>query len=270
VFSDQIDPPGGEEQRFGQIVFPVKVIEGFDQFSGVHGLGYLDAKCRKKSVILAPMLLRSSRWFLIPASLFILGSAIVSLLFTREVIHLEINRWHSPFTDQLFRWWTFLGDGWVLLALILLLLLWHIRVSLVLLTAYAISGLLVQLTKRFFFSHMARPSKYFELHGSGQELHLVPGVELHSWYSFPSGHTAAAFAVFFGLSLFLRSPGVRLFLFILAAGVAWSRVYLSQHFLMDVSAGAFFGLAGAAPAIWWIGRADRSWLDQPLFGRSKT
>ncbi len=212
---------------------------------------------------------RSSYWFLIPASLFILGSAGVSIVVPREVIHLEMNRWHSPFTDQLFRWWTCLGDGWVLLALILLLLLWRIRVSLVLLAAYAISGVMVQFTKRVFFSHMARPSKYFELLGNGQELHLVPGVELHSWHSFPSGHTAAAFAVFFGLSLFLKSPGARLFLFVLAAGVAWSRIHLSQHFLMDVSAGALFGLAGAGLAFWWIGRADRSWLDRPLYSRGK-
>ncbi len=177
---------------------------------------------------------------------------------------MEMNSWHSPFTDRLFRWWTFLGDGWVLLGLIIVTLFWRIRVALVTLTAYLFSGLMTQIMKRVFFKEMARPSRFFELNDIGYELHLVPGVDLHSWNSFPSGHTTAAFAVFFGLSLFLPSAPARFLSFLLAAGVAWSRIHLSQHFLMDVSAGAVVGMTGAGVAYWWIARYDRSWLDQPV------
>lgn len=206
----------------------------------------------------------SPHWFLIPAVLFIAGSAVISMLFPREVIHMEMNSWHSPFTDRLFRWWTFLGDGLVLLGLILATLFWRIRVTLVTLTAYLFSGLMAQIMKRLFFTEMARPSKFFELNGIGYELHLVPGVDLYSWNSFPSGHTTAAFAVFFGLSLFLPSPPARFLSFLLAAGVAWSRIHLSQHFLMDVSAGAAVGMAGAGLAYGWIARYERPWLDRPV------
>jgi undecaprenyl-diphosphatase len=57
--------------------------------------------------------------------------------------------------------------------------------------------------------------------------------------SFPSGHAATSFAGATLLSAFL--PRLRLPLYLLAALVAWSRVYVGVHYPLDILAGALLG-----------------------------
>jgi membrane-associated phospholipid phosphatase len=203
-------------------------------------------------------------WFFVPALIVIIISIFLSLFIPRENIHIAINRLNAPFTDLLFEAWTWLGDGIGVLVIVFTLLWIRIRYSLMLFAGYAISGISVQLLKLTFFSDMARPVNYFELHGIEYDLYQVPGVDPHLWHSFPSGHTATAFSIFFGLSLILRSKAAQLASFVFAAGVAYSRIYLSQHFLMDVTAGASIGLVGGYLGWWWIIRYESPWLNQPL------
>jgi len=207
---------------------------------------------------------RRYNWFLIMAIIVLSCSVLISLIFSREVIHIKINSWHSPFLDTVFKSWTLLGNGLIVLVIVLIPLFFKIRFSIILFTGYAISGLSAQLIKRLFFSDSARPVNYFHLHGIDYDLYQVPGVELHNWNSFPSGHTATAFGVFFGLSLILNSRWGQLLAFVAAFGVAYSRLYLSQHFLIDVIGGAVLGLIGGYVGWWWIGHYERDWLNKPI------
>jgi membrane-associated phospholipid phosphatase len=78
--------------------------------------------------------------------------------------------------------------------------------------------------------------------------------------SFPSGHTATAFAGAVVLAMF--HPKLRLPALALACAVGFSRVYLGVHFLADVVAGAALGvLIGLAVA--WLGRRVETMLRQP-------
>jgi len=71
--------------------------------------------------------------------------------------------------------------------------------------------------------------------------------------SFPSGHTATAFAGAFIVSRMAR-PLAPLW-WALAAAIAYSRVYLGVHYTIDLAGGALLGLcAGAASAYLWRDR----------------
>lgn len=62
-------------------------------------------------------------------------------------------------------------------------------------------------------------------------------------YSFPSGHTAAAFAAASSMYMSNRKPG--LWMIYLAAVMGFSRIYLLVHYPMDVIAGAALGIVSA-------------------------
>ena len=72
--------------------------------------------------------------------------------------------------------------------------------------------------------------------------------------SFPSGHTASAFA--FATAATLEMPAVGPALGATAMLVAWSRVHRGQHFPSDVAAGALLGTAVGAVA-------GRAFADRP-------
>jgi len=74
---------------------------------------------------------------------------------------------------------------------------------------------------------------------------LVDGVEMHSRYSFPSGHTTSVFALFTLFSFFLKKRRYAIVLFISCLLISFSRIYLSQHFLEDVLAGSLVGIFSA-------------------------
>ena len=59
--------------------------------------------------------------------------------------------------------------------------------------------------------------------------------------SFPSGHAATSFAA--ATVIGAAAPRLRAPLYVLAALIAWSRVYIGVHYPLDVVAGALYGLA---------------------------
>jgi membrane-associated phospholipid phosphatase len=71
--------------------------------------------------------------------------------------------------------------------------------------------------------------------------HLHPLVAVPHTHSFPSGHAATSFAC--ATVLASAVPRARLPFLLLAAAVAWSRVYVGVHYPLDVGAGALLGLA---------------------------
>jgi len=150
-----------------------------------------------------------------------------------------LNNNHSPVLDKFFRYGTFLGDGIWFAPLIVLFLFFRYSWS----AAFAVLGLvqlmIIQGMKRMIFGRTPRPAEYFK---GSVELQLVEGVDIHHFYSFPSGHTATAFGISFMMVLLIKPRReISVALFIIAALVGISRIYLGQHFLEDVLAGALLG-----------------------------
>ncbi|HVD98166.1 MAG TPA: phosphatase PAP2 family protein [Cytophagaceae bacterium] len=149
---------------------------------------------------------------------------------------LFFNRNYHPFLDWFFKIVTYLGDGWFAIPLISFLLLFrNIFKGIVMLASVLLSFLVVQTLKIVVFPNMPRPSKYFP---ESMKLYYVEGVEIHTQNSFPSGHSAQAFAIFLLLALFTKNKNWSVFYFLTALLVTISRMYLAQHFLIDTYFGA--------------------------------
>jgi len=70
--------------------------------------------------------------------------------------------------------------------------------------------------------------------------------------SFPSGHTADAFAFAMAVSLIKRNLKLTIPVFIWASLVGYSRICLGVHFPSDVMAGALLGIFCAVVVYWLI------------------
>lgn len=154
---------------------------------------------------------------------------------------------HFGFGNFFFKYWTHLGDGIFILALAAILaIIKRYFLSIGIVGGYLLSGLFAQLGKRII--NAPRPKAFFE--SLGETVYQVPGVEVHMAGSFPSGHTASAFALSVFLILALSNRFLGLFFLIAACLVGYSRIYLSQHFPVDVWAGAMIGTFSGIIVYW--------------------
>ena len=77
-------------------------------------------------------------------------------------------------------------------------------------------------------------------------------------YSFPSGHSYASFAAAAVVYFYRRSWGIGAFL--LAALIAFSRLYLFVHYPSDVVAGAMFGIGTGVSAVMIVRYIQAEWV----------
>jgi len=155
-------------------------------------------------------------------------------------LHLWLTSFNSPTVDSFFKFYTEVGGSIPYITAGILLFYRYRLAVFVLITQFA-SGIFSIFVKQTW--NEARPIKYFSENYPNIELHQVAGVHLHSFHSFPSGHTITAFAFFMALSFFTKKPSLHFLYFILAFLVGYSRVYLSQHFAIDVLVGSLIGVA---------------------------
>ncbi len=162
------------------------------------------------------------------------------LIWGNEHVFLFFNQLFSPI-PLLWKWITYLGEGWLIGMLAVIIMFWKgWRVGLFIGLGPSIAGLVGQFFKRVIFPHSDRPKLFFEkLH---QTIQLPHDVEVHLHHSFPSGHTIGAFAFFYLLSSLTPSKTGHFICLILATLVGFSRIFLAQHFPVDVVVGSLIGI----------------------------
>ena len=159
------------------------------------------------------------------------------LVWSKGETLLKLNGAHNIFFDLLFKYLTKLGEIWGGVAVgIILLLFKKLKFFYIYLIAIGISSTFAQVLKTQVFADSKRPANEFV-----EELHKVDGIDLHNDYSFPSGHTTAAFCMFSILAFSMEKRRWQISMALLALFVGFSRIYLGQHYLMDVVAGCILG-----------------------------
>lgn len=183
-------------------------------------------------------------------------------------LHLMLNSHHTGIQDTFFLYFSILAEG-PLYVLALLPMLWKkFRLPLFFALCELSAGTILQVLKHI-ISH-PRPVSAFEEY-SDAVLPVVQGVDLHHSNSFPSGH-ASTFFVFCTCCVLLLAyrygqrarqnsqescilPCVLAVLLVAFAALgAYSRIYLSQHFLSDVCVGSIIGVVTPLLMFYFFGQ----------------
>jgi membrane-associated phospholipid phosphatase len=182
-----------------------------------------------------------NRYYFTGYFLFLLAVIFFLLTKTKTDGFIFLNPYHSKILNVFFMIYTNAGDGLFSIAIFLLLL--YFRRALIgweIVITFLLSGLIAQILKNAF--PMPRPKT---LLGDEHYAYFINGYTHVGNASFPSGHTASAFGLATILTLFAINKKWSILYLFLAMLVGYSRIYLGQHFLQDVLAGAVAGVASA-------------------------
>ena len=178
--------------------------------------------------------------FLVPTLVLALILGIMLLVLPKAELHLTLCKPHTAFLDSLVPIITNLVD-WLPYLVVLLLLFYRAGWATFLASNLLLSTLIVQPIKHIVCA--PRPFIWFAENMPDVTLPLVEGVKMNLWLSFPSGHTTTFFVLFFSLSIILCAENIKgknilsFFCFLCASFGAYTRIYLSQHFALDIFAG---------------------------------
>ena len=162
------------------------------------------------------------------------------LVVPKAELHLALCQPHTRFLDVVIPSFTNLVD-WLPYLVVLLLLFYRAGWATFLASNLLLSTLIVQPIKHILCA--PRPLTWFAENMPDVSLPLVEGVRMNYWLSFPSGHTTTFFVLFFSLSIILYAENIKgknilsFLCFLCASFGAYTRIYLSQHFALDIFAG---------------------------------
>lgn len=193
-------------------------------------------------------IISSHKWYLISFVSVLIITLVPQLFLSQNELFLEINSNNSSFLDSFFYWLTYFGDGLTFVAIIIILLFYSYSKALTGLLVFLSTSLFAQLLKNLFFADHYRPFKYLS---EQDDLHIPNGVSPIINNSFPSGHTVTAFALATFLVLTYKKKYAWFPLLAMAWLTAYSRVYLTHHFPVDVWVGSIIG-TGITILVFWL------------------
>lgn len=199
--------------------------------------------------------------FYLPYLLFVLIFSVLIVFNGKADLHLWLTSFNSPVADVFFHYYTYVGD-FIPYLVIAGLLFYRYREALFILFSQLATGLISTIIKHS--RNEPRPILYFKEYFPNIMLHQIQGEHLYSTHSFPSGHTITAFAFFLALSFFTKRPSLHFLYFVLALLVGYSRIYLSQHFALDVLVGSFLGVSITLLCKFYFDKYSLKWADGSL------
>lgn len=165
------------------------------------------------------------------------------LLFTKQGDSLLwLNSFSNKYFDIFFLYVTLLGNGLFAFFLAFVFLFKKLYYALCLGLSFIMVSIFTNLLKHFVFIQHYRPLWYLYYNDFHRVIIDAP---INYLRSFPSGHSMTAFAMATILSILFRKKSLSIIFFISALIISWSRVYLCQHFYIDIFWGAILGFFAA-------------------------
>ena len=204
--------------------------------------------------------------FLYGYSLFFIVGLILFVTTKHGDVVLFINRYSREEWDSIVLFLTDFGLGsYVAIAMVLLLFL-RVRYGLLGLINLGLVGIFTNVLKKMLFSDRIRPFNYFYY----DDFHrFIYTAELNYHFSFPSGHTMTIFSALSLMAFFVGKRWAGIVFFIAALMIGFTRIYLLQHFFLDVYVGAVTGVFCTFLSVWLLTGPMRlqrfSWFDKPIY-----
>lgn len=150
------------------------------------------------------------------------------------------NFTYSDTSTLFFRAVNMLGDGLLFAFIGIPLLFYRFNTTIYFIFLILIQTIIVRIFKDGLSESWPRPIKY--LSEKGIDISIAENVDIHTVDSFPSGHATTAFTLALFFMLFMKSTKWQIAIFSLFTIAAVARIYLAQHFLIDVIAGYYCAL----------------------------
>jgi membrane-associated phospholipid phosphatase len=201
--------------------------------------------------------LKRIKSFLIPYLVILCICLLIKLVYTKSEIYFAVNAHYNPFFDWIEPYVTDIGNGWTAVAIAAIFSLFSYRKAFLLATAWGFTSISAQILK--FIFDAPRPKLYFKDQIS--KIHFVKAVEILSLHSFPSGHTVTAFCTGVIFTYWSKNKAWGPLFLLIAIMVGYSRMYLSEHFFEDVTAGSVIGVVLTVIWLHWLD--NKSFIQRP-------
>lgn len=166
-----------------------------------------------------------------------------------EILHM-IQDLHRDWLNPVMVFFTAIGEGgfcWIVVSIVLALMPRTRKCGLTMMAAMAITFLLGNLLLK---NLIARPRPCM----IDRSVTLL--IPFPAEYSFPSGHASNSFTAATVIYAFYHRAGAAAF--VLAAVIAFSRMYLFVHYPTDILGGILLGMLDACVVLWCVRRWKRN------------
>ncbi len=204
------------------------------------------------------------RLFLILYALFFIVGALIILLTRRGDVVLLINKYSRVEWDSTIEFITDIGLGGYMAMAASLLVFYKLRYAATGLLNLLVIGIFTNTLKELFKGIFTRPLHYFLYDDFTRFIYTA---DINYFSTFPSGHSMTIFGMLAFFAFLVNRRAISAILFTLAVLIGFSRIYLLQHFFLDVYAGAFLGICSLLITLWFTEKY-LPFLKKGIFDRS--
>lgn len=196
---------------------------------------------------------------------FLIGLTIITLSFFlgKNNLFLIFNSNLGSFANTFFFILTLLGDAFIWIPFLIYIFVKRRALFFLTIASFILVTIVVQGVKRLPIGENLRP--YYSMVAERNDIHsvyieepnffskteflhkiwekfLVEEFTPNQFHSFPSGHASTIFSIFLICILFVESSIWLFIFFILTLAIGYSRIYLAQHFPIDIAGGMLAAL----------------------------